>query len=74
VVYDHLADAAYRLGDRDAAARHWSQALSLVEAETSERDRARLAKVAAAVRAKLAALERSEEPVLAPTAAEQNKE
>lgn len=74
VVYDHLADTAYRLGDRDAAARYWNQAISLVEAETLDQGRARLADVAAAVRAKLAALERSEEPVLAPTAAEQNKE
>jgi predicted Zn-dependent protease len=74
VVYDHLADTTYRLGDRDAAARHWNKAVSLVEAETSDLGRARLADVAAAARAKLAALERSEEPVLAPTAAEQNKE
>jgi len=79
VVYDHLADAAYRLRDADAARQHWNKGLSLIEAslkkaETSEPERSRLADLAAAVRAKLAALERSEPPDLAPTAAEQNKE
>ncbi|MFQ5806846.1 MAG: tetratricopeptide repeat protein [Phycisphaerae bacterium] len=74
VIYDHLADAAYRLGDHDAARQDWQKALSLLEAESSERKRARLADVRAAVRAKLAALERSEPPVVAPTAAEQEKE
>jgi tetratricopeptide (TPR) repeat protein len=73
VVYDHLADAAYRRGDRDAAREHWSKALSLWEA-LSERERARLADLAAAVRAKLAALERSEKPSVAPTAQEQEDE
>jgi tetratricopeptide (TPR) repeat protein len=74
VVYDHLGDAAYRLGDRDAAGRHWRQALSLLRAETSDLEQKRNAEVMAAVRAKLAALERSEPPEVAPTAAEQRAE
>lgn len=74
VVYDHLADAAYRLGDRDAAREHWIKALSLAEAVAAKPERVRLADSIAAIRAKLAALERSEPPNLAPTAAEQQKE
>jgi len=73
VVYDHLADAAYRLGDHDAAREYWTKAVSLLETELSEREQARLTDLLAAVRAKLAAVERSEKPALAPTAAEQTK-
>jgi tetratricopeptide (TPR) repeat protein len=74
VVCDHLADAAYRLGDQEAARQHWNKAFSMLEAETSARARARLADLKAAVRAKLAALEQSEPPTVAPTAAEQQEE
>ncbi len=74
VVYDHLADAAYRAGDHEAACEHWNKSLALIEAETEERVRARLVDLAAAVQAKLAALERSEPPAFAPTAAEQEQE
>ena len=74
VVYDHLADAAYRLGDREAAREYWNQAVSLLETELSEREQARLTDRLAGVRAKLAALERSETPAVAPTAAEQHKD
>jgi tetratricopeptide (TPR) repeat protein len=79
VVYDHLADAAYRLGDPKTAGQHWRKALSLIETslnehETPKPERRRLANLAEGVRAKLAALERSEAPALAPTAAEQHKE
>ena len=79
MVYDHLADAAFRLGDRDAANGHWRSALPLIEAALNEGDvpspeRKRLADLAEAVRAKLAALERSESPAVAPTAAEQHEE
>jgi tetratricopeptide (TPR) repeat protein len=79
VVYDHLADAASRLGDPKTAGQHWRKVLSLIETslnehETPKPERRRLANLAEAVRAKLAALERSEAPALAPTAAEQHKE
>lgn len=73
VIYDHLGDAAYRLRDQAAARRHWQKALGLLEAESSEREGVRLAELIAAVRAKLAALERSQRPPLAPTASEQHK-
>jgi len=80
VVYDHLADASYRLGDREAARRYWQQALNLVEQAEHEADAGPTSaetmqlpdRTAAAVRAKLAALERGEPPPLAPTAHEQN--
>lgn len=74
VVYDHLGDAAYRLGDTDAARRSWSEALARLEAETSEAVRELFADVQAAAREKLAALERSEVPSVAPTASEQREE
>jgi tetratricopeptide (TPR) repeat protein len=74
VVYDHLADAGYRLGDREAARDYWNQAVSLLETELSEGEQARRTDLLAKVRAKLATLERSETPTVAPTAAEQHKD
>jgi tetratricopeptide (TPR) repeat protein len=74
VVYDHLGDAAYRLGDRDAARQCWSEALRRLETESSEAIRELFADVLAAAREKLAALERSELPSVAPTASEQEQE
>ncbi|MBU0616204.1 MAG: tetratricopeptide repeat protein, partial [Planctomycetes bacterium] len=74
VVYDHLADAAYRLDDREAAREYWNKAVSLLQTELSEREQARLTDLLAAVRVKLTALERSEIPAVAPTAAEQHKD
>ena len=74
VVYDHLADAAYRLDDREAAREYWNKAVSLLQTEFSEHEQARLTDLLAAVRVKLTALERSEIPAVAPTAAEQHKD
>jgi tetratricopeptide (TPR) repeat protein len=74
VVYDHLADAAYRLGDPATAREYWNQAVALLQTALSEREQTRLTDQLATVRAKLAALEHSETPVMAPTAAEQNQD
>jgi len=71
VLYDHLADAEYRLGDRETARQHWHKALELLEAQAAERASAQQAELTAKLRAKLAALQRSEPPTVAPTAAEQ---
>lgn len=71
VVYDHLGDAACRLGDRAAAREHWRRALDLLEQPGRADVPARRTALLAALRGKLAALERAEEPGLAPTAAEQ---
>jgi len=71
VVYDHLGDALYRLGEPDAAHQAWQKALALAEQETDERVRARLAELVTTVRAKLAAAASGQSPPLAPTAAEQ---
>lgn len=68
-VYDHLADAAYRLGDRTAAREHWQQALTLLDKTEREQRMERDVKLMAAVRAKLAALDRGEAPAIAPTGA-----
>jgi tetratricopeptide (TPR) repeat protein len=70
VVYDHLADAEYRLGDHEIARQHWQKALELLEAQTDERALAQQTELTAKVRAKVAALQRSEAPTVAPTAAE----
>jgi predicted negative regulator of RcsB-dependent stress response len=70
-LYDHLGDAAWRLGDRAGARQAWNQALELARkaraAEEAAADTARIA----SLRSKLAALEKDEAPVVAPTAAEQ---
>jgi tetratricopeptide (TPR) repeat protein len=71
VIYDHLADAEYRLGDREIAGQHWQKALELLEAQAAEQAAAKQAELMATIRAKLGALERSEQPAVAPTAAEQ---
>ena len=74
VVYDHLADAAFRLGDREVAREYWNKSATLLETALSEREQTRLTDQLATVRAKLAALDRSETPAVAPTAAEQNQD
>jgi predicted Zn-dependent protease len=72
VIYDHLGDAEYRLGDANAARENWRKALGRLEAPPSGRERGELdARVLAALRSKLAAVEKSEPPPVAPTAAEQ---
>jgi len=73
LIYDHLADAACRLGDVDAAREYWEKAAALIEAPTAT-DQQRNMDLITAARAKLAALQRSEVPNTAPTAAEQNEE
>jgi tetratricopeptide (TPR) repeat protein len=73
-VYDHLADAAYRLGDQAAARAAWEKAVRMIEDLKKESEQRRRAKVLAEIRTKLAALQRSEKPKTAPTAAEQGKE
>jgi len=74
VIYDHLGDTAYRLGDADAARDHWQKSLELVEREQAERKPpASRTDLVDRVRAKLAALEDSAPPSVAPTAAEPTK-
>ncbi len=70
VIYDHLADAEYRLGDRETARQHWQKALELLAAGAAQQASAQQAELTATIRAKLDALERSERPAVAPTAAE----
>jgi predicted Zn-dependent protease len=70
VITDHLADAQWRLGHKDEAVRLWHKAWELLQKEggdESDEDRAR-AGLRQAVPQKLAAVERSEEPSVAPLA------
>lgn len=68
VVQDHLGDAEYRRGDLAAARRQWQKALTLLEAPETA---AGSEELITALRAKLAALDRSERPAVAPTGPEQ---
>lgn len=68
VVQDHLGDAEYRLGDLAAARRQWQKALTLLETPETA---AGSEELITALRAKLAALDRSEPPAVAPTGPEQ---
>lgn len=70
VVFDHLGDAACRLGDRDAARRAWSKSLELIDQKPEEDRKPPDTELLAAVRKKLAALDADGRPPLAPTAAE----
>ncbi len=60
VLYDHLGDADYRLGDKASAARQWHAALALIEGDPSPDSTSDRTKLAAALRGKLDALERGE--------------
>lgn len=73
VLYDHLADAQYCVGDRDAALAAWKQALEL--AKSGKGVDAALGpaageKLRASVEAKIAALEAGDSPEVAPVIAE----
>jgi tetratricopeptide (TPR) repeat protein len=72
VVYDHLGDAEYRLGDRRAAREHWQKASGLLAETEGSPPVERNTRLIASLRGKLAALEQSEPPAVAPTASEQN--
>lgn len=75
VVYEHLGDAEYRLGEQRAAQQHWESALALLTEDGEAGPRPALyADLELALRAKLAAVEASEPPTVAPTAAEQSAE
>jgi predicted Zn-dependent protease len=70
-VYDHLGDAAHRLGDLTAARQAWEAALALATEGPDEDADARDATLIAALRAKLAAIVDGAPVRVAPTAAEQ---
>ncbi|MFO0838659.1 MAG: tetratricopeptide repeat protein [Phycisphaerae bacterium] len=68
VLYDHLGDAQFRLGDRTAARKAWEKSLELIEKDFSPAPARDNSKLAASLRAKLAAIEHDEPPQVAPTA------
>ncbi len=45
VIWDHLGDCYYRLGNREEAIRAWQKAAELLKSEPSERERSRLGDV-----------------------------
>ncbi len=72
VVYDHLADCAWRLGRADTARDAWQKALKRIE---DEKDPIRLRAyrpVEQRIRAKLDALSARRDPAVAPTLEEQH--
>ena len=73
-VYDHLGDAEFRLGDVAGARKNWEKAVDLLTASTAGTVAPRDVRLLAAVREKLAALDRKAPPAAAPTAAEQAQE
>jgi len=72
VVYDHLGDAALRIGDREAAIAAWRSAVDVQNTMPEERKRPEDAAVIEAARRKLQALQSGTAPDLARTAAERN--
>lgn len=74
VVYDHLGDTEFRLGDRASAAASWEKALALLEERKPDDRRPSDTDLLAAVRRKLAALSDGEPPAVAPSAAEHEHE
>ncbi len=70
VVYDHLGDAAYRLGDKPSARECWEKSLALLEKINTEDRRPSDVELLAALRAKLDAMAAGEQPKLAPVASE----
>ncbi len=68
VLYDHLGDALFRSGDRNAARAHWQTCLELIEREKPGNMLVDRAELSAAVQGKLAALGRGESPAVAPLA------
>ncbi len=74
VVYDHLADCAWRLGRRDEARQAWQTALELIETQGRDdpvRQRA-WAPLRRRIRDKLEALSARRQPAVAPTLEEQH--
>ncbi len=72
VVYDHLADCAWRLGRTDAAREAWNQALQRIADEKDPLRRRSYAAVEQQIRAKLEALSARRDPAVAPTLEEQH--
>ena len=65
IIYDHLGDTEYMLGDRPAARQAWEQALALHARRQELRDERADDEVMAKVKDKLAALENGGEPAVA---------
>lgn len=60
VIYDHLGDVCYRLGDKSAARQAWEKSLEFADAPDSRTPEAERTKLHAAIRAKLAALDQNQ--------------
>lgn len=64
-ISDHLADAAYRLGDIEAARKHWQAAVAAIESDDAPRSKRGQA-LLEQIRHKLEALDQHVEPAVAP--------
>jgi len=65
VIYDHLGDAWWRLGNQDEAAKSWKKAAELGQKELAEEKESADPKLLPRVREKLGCLEKGQEPVVA---------
>ena len=65
VIFDHLGDACWRLGEKDEAVRHWRRAQETHERKVAEGESATDEKLIARIQSKLAAVERDEKPEVA---------
>ena len=68
VIYDHLGDTQWRLGERDRAIQNWRRSLELHERKRLTGEGELNEKPAARTRQKLAAAQRNQEPEIAPVA------
>lgn len=71
VIYDHLGDAYWRLGDREVASGHWNRALEQYRKDVARGSAHLEIDLHDRVTAKLAALREGREPEVAPLAEEQ---
>ncbi len=70
VIFDHLGDSCWRLGEKDEAAEHWRRALETHERKVAEGESATDDKLVGRLKAKLAAVQGGDKPEVAPIPAD----
>jgi tetratricopeptide (TPR) repeat protein len=70
VIYDHLGDALWRLGEKSRAADCWRRSVQLYERQLADGTTEANDNLAAGLKGKLAAVIARREPIVAPTGSE----